>query len=40
MEKLKKFGLILGAGAIALVIFTLVLVGLPFLAEFLKNNVG
>jgi len=40
MEKLKKFGLILGAGAIALVIFTLVLVGLSFLAEFLKNNVG
>jgi hypothetical protein len=40
MEKLKKFGLSLGAGAIALVIFTLVLLGLSFLADYLKNNVG
>lgn len=40
MEKIKKFGLILGAGAIAFMVFALVLLGLSFLADFLKNNIG
>lgn len=40
MDKLKKIGLVLGAGAIAFVIFTIVLLGLTFLADFLKKNVG
>lgn len=40
MEKFKKFGLILGAGALAFVIYILVLLGLSFLADFLKSNVG
>lgn len=40
MEKLKKLGLILGAGAIAFVIFTVVLLGLSFIADYLKANVG
>ncbi|WP_162628710.1 hypothetical protein [Marinobacter bohaiensis] len=40
MEKLKKLCLILGAGAIAFVIFALMLFGLSFLADYLKTNVG
>ena len=40
MEILKKIGLVLGAGVIAAVIFTLVLLSLSFLADFLKDNIG
>ncbi|ASK33233.1 hypothetical protein CEK62_20120 (plasmid) [Alcanivorax sp. N3-2A] len=40
MEKIKKNGLILGAGAIAFLIFALVLLGFSFLADFFKNNFG
>tara|TARA_B100000700_G_scaffold330459_1_gene456809 strand:- start:1246 stop:1560 length:315 start_codon:yes stop_codon:yes gene_type:complete len=40
MEKLKKLGLILGSGVIASIIFAVILLGLSFLADFLKNNVG
>ncbi len=39
-KNLKKLGLILGAGAITFVIFTLVLLGLSFLADYLKTNIG
>lgn len=40
MEKIKKFGLVLGAGAIAFIIFSLSLLGLSFFADYLKNNIG